>query len=82
MIWSEGTYEAGLAFSRVGIISLQTSLAIASLTATTLSGTNGPIQSDRNTEGRWGEFHTWSASAPGELAAGAQLRSGPAARAQ
>ncbi len=64
VIWSEGTYETGLAFSRVGIISLQTTLAITSLTATTLSGTNGPIQSDRNTEGRWGEFHTWSASAP------------------
>ncbi len=64
MIWSEGTYETGLAFSRVGIISLQTTLAITSLTATTLNGTNGPIQADQNTVGRWGEFRTWSASAP------------------
>jgi hypothetical protein len=64
VIWSEGTYETGLAFSRVGIISLQTTLAITSLTATTLNGTNGPIQADQNTVGRWGEFRTWSASAP------------------
>lgn len=64
VIWSEGTLESLLAFRRVGIISLQTTLAVTSLAATTLSGTNGPIAADRNLEGRWGEFHTWSASAP------------------
>lgn len=64
VIWSEGTLESQLAFRRVGIISLQTTLAVTSIAATSLGGTIGPIAGDRNLEGRWGEFHTWSASAP------------------
>lgn len=64
VIWSEGTLESQLAFKRLGVISLSTTLSVASLSLTSLSGTVGPIAADRTSESRWGEFHTWSASAP------------------
>lgn len=63
VIWSEGTYETAVMAKRLEIISLPTTLAVTSLTLTTLNGLVAPIGADRNVEGRWGEFHTWPASA-------------------
>jgi hypothetical protein len=63
VIWAEGTYQAAVMAKRLGIVSLPTTLAATSLTLTSLNGLVAPIGADRNTEGRWGEFHTWPASA-------------------
>lgn len=63
VIWAEGTYETAVMAKRLGIVSLPTTLAATSLTLTTRNGLVAPIGADRNTEGRWGEFHTWPASA-------------------
>jgi hypothetical protein len=63
-IWSEGTLEASLALSRLGIASAFADGAIASIAATASGSTVGPIGADRDVVSPvWGEFHTWPTSA-------------------
>ena len=63
VIWTEGTFEAALALRRLGIVNVSAQLAVTSLGLTSLNGSVGPIGADRVSESRWGEFHTWPASA-------------------
>jgi hypothetical protein len=64
VIWSEGTIEASLAFSRLGIANAAADSAVASLASTVSGSTSGPIGSDRDVVSQvWGEYHTWPTSA-------------------
>jgi hypothetical protein len=64
VIWSEGTIEASLAFSRLGISNSAADAAVASIAATVKGSTAGPVGADRDVVSPvWGEYHTWPASA-------------------
>jgi hypothetical protein len=64
VIWSEGTIEASVAFSRLGISNPAADAAVASIAATVKGSITGPIGADRDVISPvWGEYHTWPTSA-------------------
>ena len=64
VVWSEGTIEASLAFSRLGIANPAADAAVAGIAATVKGSITGPIGADRDVISPvWGEYHTWPASA-------------------
>ena len=64
VIWSEGTIETSLAFSRLGIANPAADSAVASIAATVKGSITGPVGADRDVVSPvWGEYHTWPASA-------------------
>jgi hypothetical protein len=62
--WSEGTIEASLALSRLGLSSSAADNAVYGIASTIHGSVTGPIGADRDfIDPSWGEYHTWPTSA-------------------
>jgi hypothetical protein len=62
--WSEGTIEAALALSRLGLSSSAADAAVFGIASTIRGLVAGPDGADREVvDPAWGEYHTWPTSA-------------------
>ena len=65
LAWSEGTGEAQLALTRLGVRYPALDAGVKSLANSFTASSTGPIGADRESNDLFGEYHTWPTSAAG-----------------